>query len=248
MKFAAAAAELQRREYARFAANMTPRPEQLRSMTASMLRPEAAALWDALGHDIKTMPDAAELVHVLNGRKYITICGDPVDPHPAHAGALRRLRDRVVAGGADRGFYISVRGFTAEARHFAETAPIQLLDCEHFIHALSRVRKKAVEVSPVYQAMCRHCGDIVRHSLDDSTPKRCANDHTVPQPMARADFEKLRPSAPAPPAAAMLPRAFRPATGKYLDKSPKAARRRAIKARNYRRWNAQASRLPYGGE
>jgi hypothetical protein len=247
MKFAAAADELQRREYARFAAAMTPRPEQLRSMTAAMLRTEAAALWDALGHDLKTMPDAAELVHVLGDRKYITMCGDPVDPHPAHAGALRRLRDRVVAGGADRGFYISVRGFTAEARHFAETAPVQLLDCEEFIHALGRVRN-AVKVSPVYQAMCRDCGDIVRHSLDDSAPKRCANDHTVPQPMARADFEKPRPNGPAQPAAAILPRAFRPASGKYLDKSPKAARRRAIKARNYRRWNAQASRLPYGGE
>jgi hypothetical protein len=247
MKFAAAADELQRREYARFAAALTPRPEQLRSMTASMLRPEAAALWEGLGHDLKSMPDAAELVHVLNGRKYITMCGDPVDPHPAHAGALRRLRDRVVASGAERGFYISVRGFTAEARHFAETAPVRLLDCEQFIHALGRVRN-TVEVSPVYQAMCRHCGDIVRHSLDDSTPKPCRNGHTVPQPMARADFEKPRPSAPAQPTIAMLPRAFRPASGKYLDKSPRAVRRRAIKANNYRRWNAQASRLPYGGE
>ena len=34
MKFADAADELQRREYARFAAAMTPRPEQLRSMMA----------------------------------------------------------------------------------------------------------------------------------------------------------------------------------------------------------------------
>jgi hypothetical protein len=244
MKFAEAADELQRGEYARFAAAMTPRPEQLRSMMAATLRTEAAALWEALGHDIKTMPDAVELVHVLGDRKHITMCGDPVDPHPANAGALRRLRDRVVASGAERGFYISVRGFTADARHFAETAPVQLLDCEEFIDALSRVRK-AVKVSPVYKAMCRHCGDIVRHSLDDSTPKRCANDHTVPQPMARADFEKPRPSGPAQPAAAMLPQVFRPANGKYLDKSPKAARRRAIKAHSYRRWRAQVSRLPY---
>ena len=54
MKFDAAADELQRREYARFAAAITPRPEQLRSMTAAMLRAEAAALWEALGHDIAT--------------------------------------------------------------------------------------------------------------------------------------------------------------------------------------------------
>ena len=245
MKFAAAADELQRREYARFAAAVTPRPEQLRSMTASMLRTEAAALWEALGHDVKTRPDAEELVHVLGGCKYITICGNPVEPRPASAGALRRLRDRVVAGGAERGFYISVRGFTAEARHFAETAPVRLLDCERFVQALGRVRN-AVKISPEYQAMCRHCGDIVRHSLDDSAPKHCASGHTVPQPMARADFEKRRPDRSALPVAAMQHRAFKP--GNYLAMSPKAARRRAIKAHNRRRWNAQASQLPYRGD
>ena len=247
MKFSAAADELQRREYARFAAAVTPRPEQLRSMTAAQLRTEAAALWEALGHDIKTRPDAEELVHVLDGCKYITICGNPIEPRPANASALRRLRDRVVAGGADRGFYISVRGFTAEARHFAETAPVRLLDCERFIQAIGRVRK-SIKSSPDYQAMCRHCGDIVRHSLDDSTPKHCASGHTVPQPMARADLEKPPASRSALPVAAMQPRAFKPGIGNYLAMSPKAARRRAIKAHSYRRWKAQASRLPFRGD
>jgi Restriction endonuclease len=247
MKFDAAADDLQRREYARFAAAVTPRPEQLRSLTAAMLRTEVTALWEALGHTIITSADAPWLVHVLCDRKYITICGNPVDPLPAGTGALRRLRDHVVAGSADRGFYISVRGFTAEARHFAETAPVQLLDYDQFINALGRVRK-AIKVSPLYEVMCRHCGDIVQHSLDDSTPKHCDNGHTVPQPIARADFEKPPASGPAQPAAAMLPRAFGPAMLKYRDKSPRAARRRAIKAHNCRRWNAQATRLPYRGE
>jgi hypothetical protein len=246
MKFAAAADELQRREYARFAAAVTPRPEQLRSITAAMLRTEAAALWEALGHDLKTMPDAAELIHVLNSRKYITMCGNPVDPLPANASALRRLRDRVVAGGAERGFYISVRGFSADARHFAETAPVQLLDCEQFIHALSRVRK-AVKVSPAYKAMCRQCGDIVQHSLDDSTPKRCANGHTVPQPMARADFEKPRPNEPVLSVAGIQHRAFKPGMANYFSMNPKSGRR-LLKAHNYRRWKAQALRLPDRGE
>src|ERR1700741_2305213 len=130
MKFDAAADDLQRSEYARFASAVTPRPEQLRSMTASALRLEAAALWDALGHDIMNAPDAAELVHLRRGRKYITIVGNPIDPAPA-----------IVAAAADRGFYISARGFTPEARHFARSAPVQLLDCEQFIEALGRIRK-----------------------------------------------------------------------------------------------------------
>ena len=247
MKFDAEADELQRREYARFAAAMMPRPEQLRSMTAAMLRAEASSLWEALGHDMATPPDAAELVHVLNGRKYITMCGNPAETRPAMASALRRLRDRVVASCAERGFYISVRGFTAEARHFAKTAPVQPLDCERFIQALGRARKE-IKIPPEYPAMCRHCGGIVRHSLDDSAPKHCANGHTVPQPMARADFEKPPASGPAQTAAAMLPWALKPRIGKYRSMSPKAMRRRAIKAHNYRRWRAQASNLPYGSD
>jgi hypothetical protein len=221
MKFDAAADDLQHCEHARFAAAVTPRPEQLRSMTAAMLRTEAAALWDALGHDIKTRPDAAELIHVLGDRKYITICGNPADPQPAGTAALRRLRDRVVAVAADRGFYISVRGFTAEARHFAETAPVQLLDCEQFIHALGRVRK-AIKLSPLYKVMCRQCGDVVWHSLDDSAPKRCVSGHTVPPPIARAEFEKSH--TPTRPVIVMLPRAFRPTVAKYRSMSARSGR------------------------
>jgi hypothetical protein len=247
MKFDEAAAELQRCEYARFAAAVIPRPEQLRSMTTAQLRTQTAVLWEALGHDIKTRPDADELIHVLDRRKYITICGNPVDRQPVNASTLRRLRDRVVASGADRGFYISMRGFTAEARYFAETAPVQLLDCDRFIQALHRVRKEA-KVSPLYQAMCRECGDIVRHSLDDSTPKHCANGHTVPQPMARADFEKAPASRSDQPVAATSTPAFRPAVVKYRDMSSKAVRRRAMKAHNYRRWKTQSWRLPYRDE
>jgi Restriction endonuclease len=48
---------------------------------------------------------------------------EPADTAPAGSGAVRRLRDRVVAASAECGFYISVRGFTPEAQHFADTAP-----------------------------------------------------------------------------------------------------------------------------
>jgi hypothetical protein len=93
-------------------------------------------MWQRLDHDVITRADAAELVTVKGERKFITMCGNPADPAPTGSAALRRLRDRVVAASAERGFYISVRGFTAEALHFAETAPVQLIDSAQFIRAL----------------------------------------------------------------------------------------------------------------
>ena len=235
MTFDAAAEELRRQEYARLAAAMPPRPEQLRSMTTATLSAEAARMWDGFGHQIITRPDAPELVHVRSGRKYITICGNPADPAPAGSTALRRLRDRVVAAGAEKGFYLSVRGFTAEAGHFAKSAPVQLIDCARLIRAIAAGRN-ASGIPPVYKAMCRQCGDIVQHSLDNSAPKCCARGHSVPQPIARGDFEKPPPAKPAagPSKPLQLVR--------YHDMSPKAQTRRAINAHNYRLWRKAAGR------
>jgi Restriction endonuclease len=239
MNFAASALELQRQEYARQKAAQPPRPEQLRSMPASELRGQAVRLWLALGHEMVTGPDAAELIHTRKGQKFITVCANPADLAPTGSAALRRLRDRVVANSAERGFYISVRGFTAEARHFANSAPVRLLDCDEFIAALKRRIRKA---SPLYKAMCRDCGDIVQHSLDSSAPKRCINGHAVPQPMARGDFEKPPKSSGQPAIAALT---IAPAIIRYRDMSPKAQRRRAIKAHNYMLRRAQVANRPF---
>ena len=240
MKFEAAADELQRQEYARQKAAQPPTPEQLRSMTVPELRGQAVRLWLALGHEIVNAPDAGELIHTRRGQKFITMCGNPADRAAANSAALRRLRDRVVAVSAEKGFYVSVHGFTAEAQHFAGSAPVRLLDCREFIAPLKRRIRK---VSPLYKAMCRDCGDIVQHSLDSSAPKRCIQGHAVPQPMARGDFEKgpQQPGQPATPApAAILTPIIR-----YRDMNPKAQRRRAIKAHNYMLRGAQGASRPF---
>jgi hypothetical protein len=231
MNFTAAADELHRQERARLAATVTPRPEQLRSMTAGELRIENALMWERLGHDVHTSPDAAELVHSKGDRKFITVCANPAVPTPAGSPALRRLRDGVVAAGAERGFYISVRGFTPDAQHFAETAPVQLIDAEAFIRALHRSRKG--ELSPQsYNAMCRQCGDIVQHRLDSDQAKRCGNGHFVAPPIAKAELVKPRP--PAQPVTGTPAPANTLKFVRQRNMSAKAQRRRAIKAHNHR--------------
>ena len=85
MNFDSAADELHRQEFARFAAAVTPRPEQLRSMTAAALRVEVAGMWDRLSHDVITSPDAAELVTVKGDRKFITACANPAETSPRPA-------------------------------------------------------------------------------------------------------------------------------------------------------------------
>jgi Restriction endonuclease len=207
MTFDRAADELHRQEFARLKAAVTPRAEQLRSMNVAELREQSAGLWQRLDHDIITTPDAAELVTVKGERKFITLCGNPADPAPAGSAALRRLRDRVVAASAERGFYISVRGFTADALQYAETAPVQLIDSAQFIRALQRSRKNML-LPQTYKCMCRQCGEIVQHRLASDEAKRCGSGHFVAPTIARGDLVKPRPqpgTGPNMPAPALRP-------------------------------------------
>jgi hypothetical protein len=105
VKFDTAAAELRQQEFARLAIAITPRLGQLRSMTADALRVENAMMWERLEHTLVTYPDAPELVTIKGERKFITICANPADTALAGSGAVRRLRDWVVAASAERGFY-----------------------------------------------------------------------------------------------------------------------------------------------
>jgi hypothetical protein len=229
MNFDIFADQLQRNEFARLSAAITPRPEQLRGMNIGTLRHESAGMWQRLDHEIITTPDAAELVTVKGGRKFITICANPADPAPAGSAALRRLRDRVVAASAERGFYISVRGFTADAFHYAETAPVQLLDCQQFIQALQRSRKGIV-LAQTYKAMCRQCGEIVQHRLSSDEAKRCGSGHFVAPTIARAYLVKAR--QPTPAAAPDAKPKHAPKLIKFRNMHPKAQIKRRMRAHN----------------
>jgi Restriction endonuclease len=232
MNFATAADELHRQERARLADAVTPRPEQLRSMTAPALRLEIAGMWERLGHDIITRPDAAELVTIKGDRKFITACANPADLAPAGSPALRRLRDRVVATSAERGFFVSVRGFTDEARHYAEAAPVELIDSAALIRALQRSRKGML-LPQTYKAMCRQCGDIVHHKLDSDEAKRCGNGHFVAPTIARPDLIKPRIPAPGQTTTGQPTPASKPKIVRYKNMSATAQRRRKIKAHSH---------------
>jgi Restriction endonuclease len=138
MNFDAAAADMHRQELARLSEYVTPTPEQLRSMTAAALSAEIAGMWERLGHEVITNPDdATGLVHRMGERKFITACANPSDATPTRSAAIRRLRDRVVASSAEHGFFFSVRGFTAEALHYAAAAPVQSVDCAQLVRELT---------------------------------------------------------------------------------------------------------------
>src|SRR4051794_5102977 len=128
-KFVTAAADLQRQEIARLSDAVVPRLETLRSMTLPVFRAVIADMWQRFGHEIITDASAPFLVTTKNGRKFVTECGAPADPMPTRTAPLQHLLAAIIAARADRGFYISARGFTEAAEQYAESgAPIELID------------------------------------------------------------------------------------------------------------------------
>ena len=242
MNFDAAADELHRQELARLSDTVTPSPEQLRSMTAAALAAEIAGMWERIGQQVITSPDAAELVHLKGKRKFISVCANPSDPAPARSAAIRHLRDRVVAASAERGFFFSVRGFTGEALDYAKSAPVQSVDCTQLFRAL-RSSREGMKLPETYKAMCRQCGDIVQHRLERKEPLPCENGHPVAPTIALRDLIKPAPKpAPGQTVTGQPTPTHAPNVIKYRNMSAKAQRRRAIKAHNRRAWASAPQR------
>jgi Restriction endonuclease len=181
---------------------VTPRIEAFRSMTADTFRSEIALMLERLGHTV--ISSVSDIVTIKDGRKYITACATPTDPAPTKTPALRRFHDAVVAANAARGFYVTPRGFTAEAEHYAAGAPIDLVDGRLLIRSMHRSRKGLL-LPADYKAMCCQCGEIVQRRLDQDAARPCRNGHLVAPTIARAMLVPYRAPQAQPGAAASAP-------------------------------------------
>jgi hypothetical protein len=226
VNFAAAAEHLRRQEIARLCQYVAPPVETLRSLTPGPFRELIALMLERLAYTVENNPTAAELVVTKDDNKTIVICATPSDPHPAGTRDVARLHEVVLAQNAQRGVYITTRSFTADARDYAASMPavIKLLDGD----ALQKWLNKSVEdmkLPTQYKAMCHVCGETVQHNLDHGKPLPCINDHMVVPTIARSAIERRRHP--------QQPDESRPKL-QWRSMTPKAQRRRAIKAHNHK--------------
>ena len=245
MNLDALADDLHRREFSRLKDAQTPRIDAFCSMTRGGFFEEIASMMERLGHALIAV--SPEIVTVKDGRKYVTHSANPADLAPVKMPAVRRLHEAVVAASAFKGVYVTPRSFTPEAEHYAAHAPITLVDGRLLIKSM-QLSRKGMLLPQTYKAICRQCGDIVQHSLTKDEALPCINGHLVAPTISRAALIPYRPPAPSTgqqPAAptpaftfAMHPAGPHPKGSgpviKPRNMSPKAQRRRAIKAHNHR--------------
>jgi hypothetical protein len=236
VNFAPAADQLRRQEIARLMQYVTPPVEALRSLTPGPFRELIADMVERLGHTVINNPTAPNLVTTKDGRKYIIACATPSDPAPAGTREIGRLHDTVITANAQRGIYVTTRSFTPDAQDYAKTAPIDLVDGAKLAQSLERSNAGATLPSS-YKAMCHQCGALVQHNLDTGEALPCINGHMVTPTIARATIERPRhPRQPEPSQ-----------PSQWRDMSPKAQRRRQIRAHNHK-VRARAIKQQRGGQ
>jgi hypothetical protein len=183
-RFETAAAELRRQELDRLRDFVPPTLTTLRSSTTGALRNAVALMLERLGYEVLTPPSASNLAVTKDGRKFIVACMSPAEA-PTQSVAIARLHDAVIAAGAESGFCISTRDFTQQAKDYAATAHVRLVDGDQL--AASMLRSTGGAVMPeTYKAMCCQCGDVVRHKLGGTEALPCKSGHRVAPTIARA--------------------------------------------------------------
>jgi hypothetical protein len=220
MNFAVEAVALRQQEIARIRDAIAPRLHQLRRMEPETFRAVIADMLHRFGHTIIISdPTAPRLVTTKGEKKFITACAAPTGLIPTGTRELASLHDAVIAANAARGFFITARSFTDAADHYAETAPLDLIDGNRLIKALNQSRKHLL-MPQTYQAMCCQCGEIVQHRLDreHDEARPCSNGHTVAPTIAR---DMLLP-----------PKLAAPGTGSEKQPAPRPYSRREIRAHN----------------
>jgi Restriction endonuclease len=187
---------------------------------------------ERLGYTVLTELSASNLAVTKDDRKFIVACMSPAEA-PTQSVAIARLHDAVIAAGAESGFCISTRDFTQQAKDYAATAPVRLIDGDQL--AASMLRSMGGAVMPeTYRAMCCQCGDVVQHKLGSTQPLPCKSGHRVAPTIARA--------ALVPPQQSPTSHAKRHGTRRRPAVSAKAK----IRAHNSRLRKNQAAPKPPG--
>jgi hypothetical protein len=232
-RFDSAAADLRRQELERLWDFVPPALTTLRSSTTGALRNAVALMLERLGYTVLNAPSASNLAVTKDGRKFVVACMSPAEA-PTQSVAVARLHDAVIVAGAEAGFCISTRDFTQQAKDYAATAPIRLMDGDQLAAAMLRSIGGSA-MPETYRAMCCQCGDVVQHKLGSTEALPCKSGHRVAPTIARA--------ALLPPPQSPTSHAAKPAGA---SRRPPMSAKAKIQAHNARLSKNQSAPKPPG--
>jgi len=183
--FAQQADQLRHQEFARLADAIPPTLDSLRGLMLDPFCRQVSFMFERLGYEIITHATGPDFIMVKERHKYLVACAAPTSAEPTRTRSLVHLHEAVTASSAQAGYAVTAHSFTAEARAYAATAPLHLLDGDELARMMQQSKAGGV-VPDTYQSLCRQCGAQVQHHLDHTEAVPCPQGHLVAPTIARA--------------------------------------------------------------
>ena len=178
----AAADGLRNDEQVRLAKSLVPSIKELRGLTPQHFEDEVARMFGRLGYEVRqtsyTNDGGRDAILTKDGRKYLVECKRYGESGLSGRPDLQKFHSAIITDRAVSGFFVTAGRFTKEAKEFAATVPIKLVDQNELVRMMFDSKPAAAD-DDSYRSMCRQCEDIVSHRLRAPRSVKCRNGHEI---------------------------------------------------------------------
>jgi restriction endonuclease Mrr len=150
-EIASTARQVRGHETARLRELIVPSLDELRSLTPQRFEDQVAQMFERLGYDVEQTPysndHGRDAILIKYGEKFLVECKRYGESHQSGRPDLQKFHSAIVSDKAKKGFFVTSGGFSSEARAFAATVPIDMIDgqkqgkCRPRRHLLVRLRE-----------------------------------------------------------------------------------------------------------
>jgi len=142
-------------------------------------------MFERLGYEVKQTPytndGGRDAILTKDGSTFLVECKRYAEGGLSGRPDLQKFHSAIVTDRAKSGFFVTAGGFTQEAKIFAETVQIKLIDRDALVRMMFESKPAAAD-DDTYRSMCRQCEDVVSHRLRAPQCVKCRNGHVV-EPM-----------------------------------------------------------------
>jgi hypothetical protein len=176
------AEQLRSAEQARLAKSIVPSLDELRNLSWQQFEDEIARMFERFGYKVEQTPyvkdQGRDAILWKNGQKSLLECKKYSESGRSGRPDLQKFYAAVSDDSATYGHFITTGTFTNDAKEYAATHPIELIDGGELVKLMFKSRPSP-STEDKYSSMCEVCGEIVFHRLRIPQPVTCVNSHPV---------------------------------------------------------------------
>lgn len=175
--------QIRQQEMKRLRSSFTISLDEMRQLTPQKFEDFVAGVFRSLGYSVEQTPytndGGRDAILIKNNKKMLLECKKYGQKNQSGRPDLQKFYAAIIGDNAEKGFFVTTGGFSKEARKYAQTVPIDLIDGPILIKMILESRSK-FGGEKNYFSVCQVCGDIVELRLEASKTVCCRHGHIVP--------------------------------------------------------------------